>query len=160
MCDPKSTSYSKHTPANVLRIHPELQPLRVPSVAKVLLPLVFSDLHNNLGTNRDTITEHGMISIHVCSIHRLDRMLFCRISFRFQVRGVKHIRGSNNFATNSTSPSTICTTPWPYIYRILCTEKNAFRGTVPVLNTNSKRVKLRYCSIATRGVPKVAMPMK
>jgi len=59
----------------------------VPSAAKVFLPPIFSSFHN-LGTKRDTTKEHEMNSIDIGSICRLNRMLFCRISSRFQVKEV------------------------------------------------------------------------
>jgi len=44
-----------------------------------------------------------MNSIDICALYRPNRKLFCRISFRFQVREVWNMRGSNTFATDSTS---------------------------------------------------------
>jgi len=64
--------------------------LSVPSVAKVLLYLIFSNLHT-LGTKREIQQKHEMNSIDICSIYRFDSILFCRISFRFQVREVRNI---------------------------------------------------------------------
>ena len=60
---------------------------RVPSVAKVLLPLMFSNLRN-LGTERATAKEHQINSVNICSTYRLNRMLFCCINSRFPVKEV------------------------------------------------------------------------
>ena len=40
------------------------------------------------GTVRDTAKEHRMNSLDICSIYQLNRILFCRISSRFEVREV------------------------------------------------------------------------
>ena len=48
---------------------------------KDIAPSHFSNLHS-LGTKRDTTKEY------VCSIYRPNSVIFCRISFRFQVREV------------------------------------------------------------------------
>jgi len=58
---------------------------------KVIAPSHFfrhNRRHNLLGTKSDTTKEHEKNSIGIYSIYRLDRMLFCRISFRFQLRKV------------------------------------------------------------------------
>jgi len=57
----------------------------VPSVAKVLLAPIFSNLHD-LGMERDLTIELEMNSADIRSIYRRSRMLFYRISFRFHVR--------------------------------------------------------------------------
>ena len=70
-------------------------------MAKVSLPLIFSNSHN-LGTKRDTTKEPQINSIDICSIC-LHRMRFCRISSRFQEREVWNIWGElYTFATYST----------------------------------------------------------
>jgi len=46
----------------------------VPSVAKVLLTPIFSNL-NNFGTERDTTNEHKMNSVDICSVVDICRCL-------------------------------------------------------------------------------------
>jgi len=56
-----------------------------------------------MGTERDTTKEHEMNSIDICSIYRLDGA-FLSYFFPFSsVRGLEHMKGSNTFATDSTS---------------------------------------------------------
>jgi len=78
-----------------------INPYRTIRGKGIARPPNFSNLHN-FGTERDTTNEHRMNSIDICSIYRPHIMLFCPISFRFQVREFWNIRGSNTFATNST----------------------------------------------------------
>ena len=61
----------------------------IPSVAKVLLPLIFKTF--NLKTERDTAKYHEMNSIDICSIYQPCRMLFGSISFGLQVREVSKL---------------------------------------------------------------------
>jgi len=58
----------------------------VPSVAKVLLPRIFSNLHN-LGTERGTTKELDMNSIDICSINLIE-CFFVVSLLCFQVREV------------------------------------------------------------------------
>jgi len=50
-------------------------PSLVPSLAKLLLPRIFTNFLDS-GTERDKTKELEMNSIGICSIYRLNRMLF------------------------------------------------------------------------------------
>jgi len=71
----------------------------VPTVAKVLLSPCFSNPTNS-GMERDTTNEHEINSKDVRSINLVES-LFCRISFFELEIGLKNMRGSNTFATDS-----------------------------------------------------------
>jgi len=74
----------------------------VPSVAKVLLPLILLNPHN-LGSARDTTNKHIIKSIDICSIHQPNRVLFLSHFFPFfSWRDLMCMRGNNIFATDGT----------------------------------------------------------